>query len=323
MSINPVKPIKTLFQKRFDKWIDKRIPLQTEQLKLSRKSIYILPTKFGFLFGLILVAMLVGSINYEINMGFLLTFLFSAIFFIGMLQSYKNFNTVTLAPQPIKPVFASENVTVNFLSLSKHITFNTAIQIEKQQAYHNLNEKSLVPITIKGYKRGIYRINKIKLFSIYPMGHFYVWSWFKTDLEIIVYPQPKAISNTEQISKTNKVGENSSQRKGSDELYSYKHYQAGDPIQRIAWKKTAQTGKLHSKEMSKLISDDYYIDWHQFSHLATEERLSLMCHLVLDAHNRNEMYGLILPDVEINPEHSEQHKHACLKELASFGDYED
>lgn len=310
--------VRTTFKKRFDRWIDKRIPLQTDTLAVHRKSIYILPTKFGFLFGLILTAMLVGSINYEISLGYLLTFLFSAIFFMGMLQSYKNFNTLMLKLLPSKPVFAGEKTTVSFLSTASQQAHNIGISINDYHTHHNLSKDKTISIQLKQKKRGIYTIKKLKLFSIYPLGHFYVWSWLKTELEIIVYPQAKSLNNINLISKNNRIGDNSSQQSGSDELFSFKQYQQGDPIHRIAWKKTAQTGTLHSKEMSKLISDDYYIDWHEFPNVATEERLSLMCYLILQAHNRNELYGLILPNTSLQPDNSEEHKHKCLKELALF-----
>ena len=42
---------------------------------LDRKRIYILPTRRGLLFAVFLLVMLLGSINYALSLGFVLTFL--------------------------------------------------------------------------------------------------------------------------------------------------------------------------------------------------------------------------------------------------------
>ncbi|HWU82526.1 MAG TPA: hypothetical protein VN063_03450, partial [Methylophilaceae bacterium] len=40
---------------------------------LTRRHIYILPTRYGLLYGVILIGMLIGSINYTLSLGFFLT----------------------------------------------------------------------------------------------------------------------------------------------------------------------------------------------------------------------------------------------------------
>jgi len=42
---------------------------------LSSRHIYILPTRFGWLFLAVLLGMLLGSINYTLRLGFVLTFM--------------------------------------------------------------------------------------------------------------------------------------------------------------------------------------------------------------------------------------------------------
>ncbi|HSH53768.1 MAG TPA: hypothetical protein VK967_01965, partial [Methylotenera sp.] len=43
--------------------------------QLSRRHIYILPTRFGWLYAMLLIALLTGSINYSLSLGFAMTFL--------------------------------------------------------------------------------------------------------------------------------------------------------------------------------------------------------------------------------------------------------
>ena len=49
------------------------------QARVLRRAIYILPTGAGLMFGGILILMLVGSLNYQNNLGLLITFLTTAI----------------------------------------------------------------------------------------------------------------------------------------------------------------------------------------------------------------------------------------------------
>ena len=47
----------------------------TDTWTLNQHNIYILPTRGGWAFGLTLLVMLVASINYPLNLGYVLTFL--------------------------------------------------------------------------------------------------------------------------------------------------------------------------------------------------------------------------------------------------------
>lgn len=313
------KRLRTHFQSYFDQWIDKRASLQKGDITLNTRSIYIIPTRFGFLFGLVLIAMLIGSINYEMNLGFLLTFLFGATVFTCMFQTYQNFNQINLAAPNTSPAFLGEDIHISTISQSQYTSNNITIQVNNTKTPFNLKQRNECKLKMLSTQRGVHRIKRIKLFSVYPMGLFHIWSWVKTDIQYTVYPKPQALpKNSLDDTHVNISGDQSSSQKGDDELYAYKAYQTGDPINRIAWKKSAQTGKLHSQEMSKNISSNYYIDWHHFENNSQEERLSHMCHLVLQSHNKNESYGLVLPDITIHPEHSEKHKHQCLLALAKF-----
>ena len=46
---------------------------------LSQRRVYILPTRQGALFGAALLLMLIGSINYQLSLGFILTFLLAGM----------------------------------------------------------------------------------------------------------------------------------------------------------------------------------------------------------------------------------------------------
>ena len=59
---------------RLRRWWHDRLPL-SDTLTLTQRNVYILPTRPGFMLGATLLILLVGSINYQLNLGYLLTFL--------------------------------------------------------------------------------------------------------------------------------------------------------------------------------------------------------------------------------------------------------
>ncbi len=61
-------------RRRFRAWWQARLP-RTDTWTLTQRNIYILPTAAGWAFALTLLVMLLASINYQLNLGYVLTFL--------------------------------------------------------------------------------------------------------------------------------------------------------------------------------------------------------------------------------------------------------
>jgi hypothetical protein len=59
---------------RFNAWFDARLPL-ADHHSTGQRNTYILPTGAGVLFGAVLLVLLLASINYQLNLGYALTFL--------------------------------------------------------------------------------------------------------------------------------------------------------------------------------------------------------------------------------------------------------
>jgi len=59
-------------------------------LTLDHRRIYIFPNRHGLLFLVVLGAMLLGAVNYNNNLAFLLVFLLGGITLVGLLHTYRN-----------------------------------------------------------------------------------------------------------------------------------------------------------------------------------------------------------------------------------------
>ncbi|MDH4114732.1 MAG: hypothetical protein OEU89_04615, partial [Burkholderiaceae bacterium] len=60
---------------RVTNWIAGRQGAEAGDVLLDRRRVYILPTTPGLAFGVAVLVLLVGSINYSLQLGYLLTFL--------------------------------------------------------------------------------------------------------------------------------------------------------------------------------------------------------------------------------------------------------
>ena len=67
---NPAAAIRA----RFRAWWQARLP-RSDTLLLTQRNIYILPTRAGLMFAATLMVLLLASINYQLNLGYVLTFL--------------------------------------------------------------------------------------------------------------------------------------------------------------------------------------------------------------------------------------------------------
>ena len=80
---------------KFRAWWQARLPL-TDTWQLGQRNVYILPTRAGLMFALTMLVMLLASINYQLNLGYLLTFLLAGSALVGMHMGHANLRGLRL-----------------------------------------------------------------------------------------------------------------------------------------------------------------------------------------------------------------------------------
>ena len=116
------------------------------------------------------------------------------------------------------------------------------------------------------------------------------------------------------------MGQTSDNKRGVDDFEGIREYQHGDSPKHMAWKSIAKTGELQTKLFNNESSQEIIIRWTDtLETLEIEQRLSILCRMVLDAHDQSLVFGLDIAGTSINPACGLQHKHQCLKALALFG----
>ncbi len=312
-------------EKFISRWANRRIPPAKQQARINSRHLYILPTRHGIVFFIALLMVLIGAINYENNLGYMLAFLQSSFGFLAMVYTHQNLNHIELRLSNARPVFAGQNaqfpVTLSAANKDPHAALHLLVEDNPETTANLVKQQTTeCNVLVKAPLRGYVHLPRIKVYSEFPMGLFYAWSWIKLDGKCLVYPSPAGDQALMNSRAAHKKGNISSDKTGVDDFAGIREYQTGDSPGHMAWKAIARTGTLQTKVYNTETSSQLSIDWFQLdSRLDTEQRLSILCRMILDADDQGLAYTLILPDFKVDSGSGLQHKQQCLKALALFG----
>jgi len=290
--------------------------------ELTAKKIYILPTRYGLLFGLLLCTMLIGSINSANNLGFILTFLLTGLGIISIIHTWHNLLGIRIQPEQIKPTFAGQEAYFPIRVENQRNTPRPAITLEvagKTMSGVDLgsHEAGELSLQLPAPRRGIFRPGRFTISTRYPLGLLRAWSYVELDLSCTVYPKPGP--DTQHLNPPSyRPSATGDRGVGTDDFAGLRQFRQGDSPRHIDWKAAARGKGLKTKLFGGDRADQYWLDWDALPGFDTEERLSRLCRAVLLACESQDEYGLRLPGVIINPARGAAHRHQCLAALAHF-----
>lgn len=300
----------------------------TNNYTTNRRQLYMLPTKTGWLFSLMVFTLFLASIKFSHQPTFLVTFLLSAIAITSSLHTHKNINQLRLTTHNARPGFVDEYI---FFPLSLHNPSNSPrhniwvyCDDFKQCVSLPANKSVTVKIKLRATKRGRFKLPAIILTTHYPIGILFSWSRaFYSNSTAIIYPRPidrlTQPSLTEIETEKNHAHQATSQVKQTgDQIASLKQYQAGDRLRDIHWPALAKSGRLVSKEYDSDSEQRLIFNWHHVQALTVEDKLSQLTHWLLDAEKYAIPYQLNIPGFSSTYNHGEAHLANCLESLALF-----
>jgi uncharacterized protein (DUF58 family) len=308
---------------RVSDWIFRaRIP-ESPPVTLVQRRIFILPTKQGYLFALVLLVLLLASINYALSLGFVLTFLLAAMGSVAMLHTWRNLAHLKLRPGRCDPVFAGDTVYFRVvLESPSRERFAVAIRRRDESpvfADVRASEPRIASLAVTARRRGRLSCGRLEIFTRYPVGLFHAWSYFDFGQTAIVYPRPDPTAGLPP--QESLAGNDEGIPIAGDEDFALlRGYNPGDPPRQIAWKALARGGDLLTKEFQATASAELWLDWMDARAPDPEARLSVLAHWVIETERLGQSYGLRLPGVAIPPGRGDAHRAACLEALALHGE---
>jgi uncharacterized protein (DUF58 family) len=287
---------------------------------LGSRSIYILPTRPGWLFSLVLLALLLAAVNYSNALAYLLTFLLASMALVSILHTQRNLLGLSLTVTGTEPVFAGEAAEFHLCVRNTGAT-RLAIRVETKGALlAALNvpaqDTHCVTLAVPSVRRGWLDCPAFVLATHYPLGILRAWTrWVRLPARCLIYPQPAGDELASLWSEDTGDGARGPLH-DSEDFAGLRRYQSGDSFSRISWKTLARGQGLHSKDFRAPAGDDLWFDWSAFAPHDTERRLALLARAVIDADSAGLRYGLRLPSRVIEPDSGATQRAACLEALA-------
>ena len=323
MSITSILRLPDFKRKPALKFISNRSGPFDAEVTLTNNRVYILPTKIGVLFGLLLIILLLGSVNYGKSLGFVLVFLLAGVGNVAMFATWRNLAGLRLRAGGCSPVFSGEEAifAVQLENLDPATRYSIAISqhgIEYEVVDVPPASVGQIHLRKKAGQRGLISAGCFRLYTEFPTGLFVAWTWIELTMQCVVYPRP--VKNASMPAGGTIVdGESDLHGDGVEEYTGLRKYQTGDSWRRVSWKATARSDELHTKEFAGGQPEMQWIEWKAIAASGTEDRLSIMTRLVIDAEAGHRYYGLRIPNIEIQPNHGNRHYQQCLKTLALYG----
>ena len=289
---------------------------------LNRRRIYILPTRRGLLFAVFLLAMLLGSINYALSLGFVLTFLLAGLGLVGMLHTYRNLAGVRITAGGVLPVFAGEPAEFYLCFDAPGARPAIGLRWKKQPPqWIDLLEpnQQCAPLTVPTSQRGWLIPGRFTLFSYFPLGLFRAWSYVDFGSRGLVYPKPLSQAHLALGENADQSGTLATQHEGAEDFSGLREYRLGDAPRHVAWKASTKNQTLLTKQFTTPGAATLWFDWRMLREPDGEIRLSLLTGMILEAERSQQAYGLRLPDIEYMPGLGPAQRERCLKALALFG----
>jgi uncharacterized protein (DUF58 family) len=306
-------------------WDGRREPRESQTL--TQRNIYIVPSRAGLMFGVVLTLLLVVSINYQLSLGFALTFLLAGSAAASMQMTHGSLRGLTLHLKPLVPAFDGDAAVLEVIVTNPGgarlgVGFGLDLGVRPiALAYAEIPAQGQVSVHLSWLAphRGLHQLPVVRVESRYPFGLFRAWTIWRPAGQQWIYPRPESPTPPWPQVEASQGDDRPAARTGSGtEFEGVRAYRRGDTLRQVVWKKAARTGELISRETAGAVQRELMLHWQQAQGLDTEARLSRLAAWVVAADTAGHRWGLALPHAELAPDNGAPHRHAALRALASL-----
>lgn len=287
------------------------------------------PTRLGLGLAVMVVLLWTVGLNYQVNLAYVVAFWLAGFLLVGVLLNCLQLLGLRLDITPPAEVFQGQTAEVLLHpaggSAQRHrlLWFTVVPEDDSQTAEHNSHRAEFSarhsrPFAwpIRAKRRGRLQLPPLHCSSVFPFGISRVecvWHWPD---EGLVYPAP--LPHTPPPGHLpDESGERRARPGGREDLAYLLEHQPGRPLQQVAWKQFAKSGRLLDKHFEEPVfsAATDIISHADYPAATPADRLAgLLCHRILEAHRHGRPYTLVLPAQTIPPQHGQREK--CLAALA-------
>ncbi len=300
------------------------------EIVLNQRRVFTLPSKAGMVFILVLLICFLTATNYNLNLGFAMTYLLAGIAVVNTFFTFRNLAYLKLNAKNGSSGFAGDVVEfpLQIKNLEKFDRF--AIHISFQQSKHieqiidlEIGQEKTITLSCLSSRRGRLPCPRIQLQTWFPLGLLRAWSTWLPATHATIYPRPEQNAPPLPFIGINEY--QGSSAAGNEDFSGVRTYQPGDPPKYLSWKHIARVdldagGSLISKQFSGAAQGTLLIDFNSLpSNLDLETRLSRMTSWIIEAERLSLPYEFKLDHIHYHSNQGETHRNACLLALAEYG----
>lgn len=310
---------------RFARWALARHAPGTSTV-LGQRNVYILPTPAGWFFALTLLVLLVGSINYQLNLGYLFTFALAGSALMSMHVTHANLRGVRLTAIAAQPDewFAQRPAVLRVRLQGAHRErWGLLVRLDDaDERAVDLPAGGDVELDLPWLppRRGHVAWPAVRVHTRYPLGLWRAWSVWRPPLRLWVYPTP--LSPCPPLpAPLARAGDGAPRRApGGDDADELRAWRNGDPLRRVVWRKSREDHWIVRSAGSVPARDVVRLDWNALPPgLDAEARLRQLCAWVLQARRDGMPWELRLPGHALAAGDSTAHARDGLRLLARWG----
>ena len=174
------------------RWLARRIP-PARQITLGSRSLFILPTRLGLCYLLVMLAIYLLGTNYQNNLVLLVAYGLGSLFMVTMWLTHRNLLGLALLGGPAVLGEVGSPLPMRITVRSERPL--QALQFSLNEGRLWLAQVDAVPqpllLPVQGSRRGRLPLERLRVESRYPLGLFRCWSLLDLQLEGWLAPAPE------------------------------------------------------------------------------------------------------------------------------------
>jgi len=273
---------RALWQRR---WLTRRIP-PARHITLGPRSLFILPTRLGLGYLLVMIAIYLLGTNYQNNLVMLVAYCLASLFMVAMWLTHRNLLGLSLFGGPMALGEAGQSLPIRVTVHARRPTRALLLTLNEGTLW--LAQADSAPasllMAIKGGKRGRVALSRLRVESRYPLGRGQA--------------MPATLGDFDAL----------------------RPHRPGEPPSRIAWKQLAQGRGLLIKQFEEPLLDDTHLSLSRVGGQDLEARLAVLAWWCADYARRGLPFTLTLAGQTLGPESGPAFLQRCRLALARLGD---
>lgn len=304
-------------------WSRRRQGADRFPIAITRRRLYILPTRAGLGFSALLVVMGIAGLNYANSLALLIAFVLGGFVLVAMNLCHRNLQGLRIEGLVAHPTFEGDVARLELALANDLRAPRLGIDAAADSAAASIAElgagaTARLVLGLQARRRGRQTLPRIRVSTTFPFGLFRAWTWLHPEDTLLVYPVARGPLPM-PVGRSDRSDGASTRQAGNDEWAGLRSFRDGDSPRQVAWKVYARGLPLLVKEYTGGSSQALHFDFTTLPGPSAEGRLQQLSRWIVDAEARGQRYALTLPALQIGEARGALHRHRCLEALAMHG----